>query len=172
MHEETEEKDRWWVRKQFPLMRFALCCSGFFMTFFPYRSCSPKRQKLMGENGADEYPSPKVSQRWSVESIATSPSEASPVQLQTEPRTEEMGLPFTSTPSPLPRVPTEGSSMEVDTTQRRLQEIEDRWDRMEDIIRLISNWLYLCLCLESLFRHEMYESSIWCYATFKNRTFS
>lgn len=112
------------MRKQFPLMRFALCCSGFVMTFFPNRCCSPKRRKLMGVEGADEYP--KVSQRWSVESITTSPSDASPVQLQTEPRTEEMGLPFTSTPSPLPRVPTEGSSMEVEATQRRLQEIEDR----------------------------------------------
>ncbi len=93
----------------------------------------------MGEEGVDEYPSPKVSQRWSVESITTSSSEASPVQLQTKPRTEEMGLPFTSTPSPLPRVPTEGSSMEVETTQRRLQEIEDRWDRNKDAISLISS---------------------------------
>ncbi|RXN02334.1 coiled-coil domain-containing protein 117-like [Labeo rohita] len=92
----------------------------------PNTSCSPKRRKLMVEEGADEYPSPKVSQRWSVDSSTTSPSKTSPVQLQTEPRTEEMGLPFTSTPSPLPRVPTEGSSMEVEATQRRLQEIEDR----------------------------------------------
>ncbi|KTG44145.1 hypothetical protein cypCar_00011297 [Cyprinus carpio] len=95
-------------------------------------SCSPKRRKLMGEEGADEYPSPKVSQRWSVDSTTTSPPETNPVQLQTEPRTEEMGLPFTSTPSPLPRVPTEGSGMEVEATQRRLQEIEDRITLKDD----------------------------------------
>lgn len=97
------------------------------MIFFPYRSCSPKRRKLMGEGGADEYSSPKASHRWSANSTTcSSSSETSPVQLQTGPRTDEMGLSFNAAPSPLPRVPTEGSGMEVEAAQRRLQEIEER----------------------------------------------
>ncbi|KAK9974906.1 hypothetical protein ABG768_022972 [Culter alburnus] len=90
-------------------------------------SCSPKRRKLMGEGGADEYSSPKASHRWSANSTTcSSSSETSPVQLQTGPRTDEMGLSFNAAPSPLPRVPTEGSGMEVEAAQRRLQEIEER----------------------------------------------
>ncbi|XP_077097044.1 coiled-coil domain-containing protein 117 isoform X1 [Siphateles boraxobius] len=87
-------------------------------------SCSPKRRKLMG---AGEYPSPKASHRWSADSTtSSSSSETSLVQLQTGPRTDEMGLSLTVTPSPLSRVPTEGSGMEVEAAQRRLQEIEER----------------------------------------------
>jgi len=96
------------------------------MIFFLYRSCSPKRRKLMG---AAEYPSPKASHRWSADSTtSSSSSETSMVQLQTRPRTNDMGLSFTVAPSPSPlsRVPTEGSGMEVEAAQRRLQEIEQR----------------------------------------------
>ncbi|XP_051527723.1 coiled-coil domain-containing protein 117 isoform X2 [Myxocyprinus asiaticus] len=92
-------------------------------------SCSPKRRKLMGEEGVEiaEYPNPKVSHGWSVDSTTPSPSsDSNPGQLQTEPRTEEMGLPFSASSSPLPRVHTEGSGMEVEAAQRRLQEIEKR----------------------------------------------
>lgn len=105
-------------------MKLAICGGGFFMIFFPYRSCSPKRRKLMG---AGEYPSPKASHRWSADSTtSSSSSETSLVQLQTGPRTDEMGLSLTVAPSPLSRVPTEGSGMEVEAAQRRLQEIEER----------------------------------------------
>ncbi|XP_051552209.1 coiled-coil domain-containing protein 117-like isoform X2 [Myxocyprinus asiaticus] len=88
---------------------------------------SPKRRKLMGDDGVEiaEYPSPKVSHRWTVNCTTPSPfSDTSRVQSQTEPRTEEMGLPFTASPSPILRVHTEVSGMEV--AQRRLQEIEER----------------------------------------------
>ncbi|XP_067295058.1 coiled-coil domain-containing protein 117 isoform X2 [Pseudorasbora parva] len=89
-------------------------------------SCSPKRRKMMG---AGEYPSPKASHRWPAGSTTSSTSsETSLVQLQTGPRTDEMSLCLTvaPSPSPLPRVPTEGSGMEVEAAQRRLQEIEER----------------------------------------------
>ncbi|KAK7164447.1 hypothetical protein R3I94_002985 [Phoxinus phoxinus] len=89
-------------------------------------SCSPKRRKLMG---AGEYPSPKASHRWFADSTtSSSSSETSLVQLQTGPRTDETGLSLTVAPfpSPLSRVPTEGSGMEVEAAQRRLQEIEER----------------------------------------------
>ncbi|XP_073716396.1 coiled-coil domain-containing protein 117 isoform X2 [Misgurnus anguillicaudatus] len=92
-------------------------------------SCSPKRPKLMGEEEEDvaEQPSPKVRRGWSVDSIATSPStESSLVQRQTEPRAVLRSLPFTASPSPIRKVHTEGSGMEVEAAQRRLQEIEDR----------------------------------------------
>ncbi|XP_073806858.1 coiled-coil domain-containing protein 117 isoform X1 [Danio rerio] len=90
-------------------------------------SCSPKRRKLMGEEGANQCPSPKASHIWPVDSPAPSPSsETSLVQLQTRPGMEEINLPFTAAPTPLPRVPSEGSGMEVEAAQRRLQEIEER----------------------------------------------
>lgn len=92
-------------------------------------SCSAKRRKLMGEEEADEaeQPTPKVSRGWSVDSIAPSPStESSLVQRQTEPRAVQRSLHFTASPSPIRKVHTEGSGMEVEAAQRRLQEIEDR----------------------------------------------
>ncbi|XP_051965904.1 coiled-coil domain-containing protein 117 isoform X2 [Xyrauchen texanus] len=92
-------------------------------------SCSPKRRKLMGEEGVEiaEYPIQKVSHEWSVDSTTPSlSSDTSLGQLQTESRTEEMGLTFTASSSPLPIVHTEGSGMEVVAAQRRLQEIEKR----------------------------------------------
>lgn len=81
----------------------------------------------MGEEGADvaEHPTPKVSRGWSVD-FTTPSSETSLVQLQTRPKDEQMGLPFTASPSTLPRVHLEGSGMEVEAAQRRLQEIEER----------------------------------------------
>ncbi|XP_057182053.1 coiled-coil domain-containing protein 117 isoform X2 [Triplophysa rosa] len=90
-------------------------------------SCSTKRRKLMGEEGADvaEHPSSKVSWEWSVDFTSPS-SETSLVQLQTRPKEEQMGLPYTASPSPLPRVHPGGSGMEVEAAQKRLQEIEER----------------------------------------------
>ncbi|XP_051981339.1 coiled-coil domain-containing protein 117-like [Xyrauchen texanus] len=89
----------------------------------------PKRRKLMGGDGVEiaEYPSVKVRHGWTVDCTAPSPSsDTSLVQSQTEPRTEEMGLPFTASHSPIFRVHTEVSGMEVETAQRRLQEMEER----------------------------------------------
>lgn len=81
----------------------------------------------MGEEGADaaEHPRPKVSRGWSADFTSPS-SETSLVQLQTRPKEEQMGLPFTASSSPLPRVHPGGSGMEVEAAQRRLQEIEER----------------------------------------------
>ncbi|XP_056602457.1 coiled-coil domain-containing protein 117 isoform X2 [Triplophysa dalaica] len=89
-------------------------------------SCSTKRRKLMGEEGADvaDHQSSKVSQGWSVDFTSPS-SETSLVQQQTRAKDEQMGLPYTAS-SPLPRVHHGGSGMEAEVAQRRLQEIEER----------------------------------------------
>ncbi|TRY54438.1 hypothetical protein DNTS_023707 [Danionella cerebrum] len=90
-------------------------------------SCSPKRRKLMGDGREHEFLGSKPSPRWSTESPVRSPlSKTDPVQLQTTSRLEELSVPFSAAHSPTLTTPLEGSSMEVEAAQRRLQEIEER----------------------------------------------
>ncbi|KAA0716998.1 Coiled-coil domain-containing protein 117 [Triplophysa tibetana] len=93
----------------------------------PNASCYTKRRKLMGEEGADvaDHPSSKLSRGWSVDFTSPS-SETNLVQQQTRAKDEQMGLPYTASSYPLPRVHHGGSGMEVEAAHRRLQEIEER----------------------------------------------
>ncbi|KAI4874915.1 hypothetical protein NFI96_000841 [Prochilodus magdalenae] len=91
--------------------------------------CSSKRRKLMEMAGSDplDYASSKPCQSWSVEGEARLPStQLSPTALQPGPSTQGAGLGFTPVSVPSARTDTEGSCMEVEAAQRKLQEIEDR----------------------------------------------
>ncbi|XP_066510679.1 coiled-coil domain-containing protein 117-like isoform X2 [Hoplias malabaricus] len=91
--------------------------------------CSAKRRKLMEVTVSDpsEYTSPNACQSWSVESTPHSPStQLSPSALEPAPRSQESSLSFSALPLPTARPETEGSCMEVEAAQRKLQEIEDR----------------------------------------------
>ncbi|KAL7839956.1 hypothetical protein SRHO_G00266140 [Serrasalmus rhombeus] len=91
--------------------------------------CTAKKRKLMEVAGSGplDYSSPKPCQSWSVEATAHSPSiQLSPSTLQPGPCTQEASLAFSPVSVPSTRPDTEGSCMEVEAAQRKLQEIEDR----------------------------------------------
>lgn len=100
-----------------------LCASGPDLS----RACSPKRRRLTGEEPA-EGPKPLWSQHSSATAAPVDPAHGLPQPL----RSQHVDLTIPSAPSPPPSASdADGSCMEVEAAQRRLQEIEDR-SEMED----------------------------------------
>ncbi|KAL2091940.1 hypothetical protein ACEWY4_011738 [Coilia grayii] len=88
-------------------------------------ACSPKRRRLTGDEPVED---PRA--HWSLHSSATAASvdpTPTPAFPQPHQRTPHVGLTTPRDPSPLPPASdADGSCMEVEAAQRRLQEIEDR----------------------------------------------
>ncbi|XP_062398714.1 coiled-coil domain-containing protein 117 isoform X2 [Sardina pilchardus] len=95
-------------------------------------ACSPKRRRLTGEELAED---PKS--HWSLHCSAAAASasvDATPALPQPDPRGQHVDLAAPSVPSPLlPAADVDGSCMEVEAAQRRLQEIEERITLEDDV---------------------------------------
>ncbi|CDQ78536.1 unnamed protein product [Oncorhynchus mykiss] len=91
--------------------------------------CSAKKRRLMEEAGCDplDYLSPKVFHNWPPgNSIPPLPESSSQALPQPCLGTQDLGLPLSGSSSALACPEAEGSCMEVEAAQRRLQEIEER----------------------------------------------
>ncbi|KAM6964971.1 coiled-coil domain-containing protein 117 [Aplochiton taeniatus] len=91
--------------------------------------CSAKKRKLMEEAGCDALETSSPSQDWPPRTAcsALSALQSRPATIsQPGPGTQDLDGTVSGRVSPLTRPETEGSCMEVESAQRRLQEIEDR----------------------------------------------
>lgn len=83
----------------------------------------------MGEAGCNplDNSNPNMCQSWPPSSIQPPvPEQLSPAVPQPCSESQSLGLPLFMSPSPLPCPEKEGSCMELEAAQRRLQEIEER----------------------------------------------
>lgn len=89
------------------------------------RACSPKRRRLSGDVPVEDPKSLWPQPSSSIPALASvDPTQGLP---ETDLRSQCMGQAVPGTSSPLPgATDTDGSCMEVEAAQRRLQEIEDR----------------------------------------------
>ncbi|KAM4616869.1 coiled-coil domain-containing protein 117 [Polymixia lowei] len=95
--------------------------------------CSAKRRRLMVEEESNLLASSSICNDWPTASSCPPPSVQQQQQQQQQPSPAlpqpcqgPQSLPSPQSSSSLPRLETEGSCMEIEAAQRRLQEIEDR----------------------------------------------
>lgn len=102
-----------------------LICFYWHWLFSSYRGCSAKRQKMMdeGESYALEDTSSRPQPGWMAECVTGSPT----VQHCASAIPPSTNSQYNQERSPAARAETEGSCMEVEAAQRKLQEIENRW---------------------------------------------